>query len=563
MGFASGFSAGFNAVDATVRRAQDEERYQEEKKNRDEERAWRREEREKAKKLDADVRAAATEPTVQQGYTTGAPGNRVFSKDAETAAVLAQQQADVDSMTSDAPVTPAAATAATGVGNKVYTDQSAAAAAAAGQSGQLGYVKRVSEAYRANGKAAESIQMEQLYKAMKKEGGIDALDAALNPGATEDDIAKAYNEAGSHRIKAGTLKREFYDTDLPGFGKVRTARLSAEGEDGKPIQIENALAARMSFLPFEKKLDVQAKGVEAGQRDRQVAVAERGAAVAEGGLDVQRQNANTQEQYRKDQAKFMEANLGLKRAEIAGVQARFNQSHALAQKEYELKLKQANSPTPGVAWKDVEPQLNRTGDLAVKMLGPTQEDPEEIKGKDGKVTRPRQDKLSLALDASTAAGSVIRQAALMGQPIAAEQALQIVTQGQLNPKAEIIQRNAAGETRTITGAAFVLPNGQVYPVGPDVPKRFMPPPAQSGKIEDLPNARFRAPAGAPSPAAAAASMAPPTMNQQASAALQAAQAQTVTALRAAAAQGNQAEVARLNQMLIQQGAALQAANAGR
>lgn len=554
MSFAQGFNVGFGSVMSAAEMADRVARQKKEDEWMAEQRQWLRADRERQDTLRRDLAAASQDPVVTQGTAIGAPGQQVYSADPNTAAALqASMAAEAEMRGEPAP----AASQASAVGNQIYNDPSKAAGAAAAGSGQLGRVKRMAEAYGRAGEADKQLALEQQYKALKKEGAIDALDLALNPAMQESDIEKAYNEAGSHRVKPGSLKREFYDVDMPGFGKVRTARIVATGEDGQEIRIENALGARMTFMPFEKRLDVQAKGVEAAQRDRQIGATERTA-------DAAVLNAQSNEKYRENLNKQFEQKLAFDKANADRLARQWAASHDLAKQRLTADIDAAKRAGQSpLAFKDVEPQMNRIAELAIEKLGPGKDDPDELKDDKGNVIgRPKQEKLQYANDATVAAQGVLRAAAVAGRPLTANEAFRVSTEGQFNPRARLIQRNAAGEERTIEGPAFVMPGGAAFPVSGDVPPRFMPP-------EGPPRALAGA-GSAPAPAAIAAGVpqragaapaGPPGMAQQATSALLAAQAQTVQQLRAAQATGNTAEVQRLNQILIEQGQAIQRAGA--
>jgi hypothetical protein len=288
MGYAAGMAAGFGATTRAGRMILDAMEADRRHKREDEIDAERKEDRAREKKryereesYQEDLRRASVEPVMQEKVVGegGAPVQMDEITGAEVPGAVRKSVYDV--------------------GGRQFEDKSQAAAAIAAQSGQMGWLKRTADVHRKHGKVDQALNLEQMYKTLQKEGAIEALDTAL-AGGTPEAVKEQFNQSG--KVKLKDVKVEPFEVELPGFGKVRSAKITGTTEDGKKFVINDALAHRMQFMPIEKKLEVAAKGQESAQRDRQIGAIEK--------------NANTMEQYRIQQAENDRARLGLMAREL-------------------------------------------------------------------------------------------------------------------------------------------------------------------------------------------------------------------------------------------------------
>lgn len=276
MGFASGFAAGWGAVDAARRTKLQEQQAAAQLAAQQEENAYRREERQRER----DRRQAVSDAWSSDAQAGTAVGTN-FAAGKNDAAWLAQQAADEAEMRGDqAPAVSAAASSGNAV--RRFGDAGQAANFAAERKGETGRLRRLADAEARFGNTDRAISLEQTHKQLMKEGYKDALDLGLATGDW-DQAAERFNGIGAVRIPEGArvvgkpvqrtgkdgVTMPDYDLSLVmpdgsarPLGSALTMRYMADGVANlRKIMGEEAAGGR-----DQQRLDLYGRGVEANIR---------------------------------------------------------------------------------------------------------------------------------------------------------------------------------------------------------------------------------------------------------------------------------------------------------
>lgn len=164
------------------------------------------------------------------------------------------------------------------VGAYTYLDRGQADTAVAAENTPDAQAGRIAKAYRENGapekaltlenanmsqkRAAQQFDQQQIEhaKKLKEEGAIDAANALrIGDG---NAFMNSFNRAGKTRIE-GPPEITKEKREVPGIGKIPTftAKFKMRREDGTVTEeVRNSFDLSMQLMPFEKMLELQAKG---------------------------------------------------------------------------------------------------------------------------------------------------------------------------------------------------------------------------------------------------------------------------------------------------------------
>lgn len=276
MGFAAGYAAGAGSASNVMRMFEDQRRYEDEKKWRDEQRDWARRDRALQDEKTNAYKEAGRTLTADAGTSIGDKGNRVFARDAATAAALADQDAAIAEMEGRAPAQPAAALA---VGGKLYDDQAAAQRAVTRGNTPQGRLTRLSEAAFKVGDAEKGVQFEQAARQIQKEGYKDALDTLFRTGSAK--AAQDFFDAQGDERVGGELQATPVERVMADGQKVRDFDLSIKRADGTVERIGSALEMRMTADDPTKWATFMRQGTAEARAEKGVQLQERGVANTE------------------------------------------------------------------------------------------------------------------------------------------------------------------------------------------------------------------------------------------------------------------------------------------
>ncbi|MFN8760246.1 MAG: hypothetical protein ACK5XA_15735 [Tagaea sp.] len=235
------FLAGFNMLDSVYRQREEQARFDEEKKFRNEQRNWAREDRAREQKKVKAYEDAGRTLTADAGTAIGETGNRVFARDAATAAALADQEASVAELEGRAPAQSAAALA---VGGKLFDNADTAQRAVRRGNTPQGRLQRLSEAAFSVGDAAQGAQFEQTARQIQKEGYKDALDTLFRTGSAK--AAQDFFDAQGDERVDGELQATPVERVMADGQKVRDFTLAIKRKDGTVEPVGSALEMRMN-----------------------------------------------------------------------------------------------------------------------------------------------------------------------------------------------------------------------------------------------------------------------------------------------------------------------------
>lgn len=144
---------------------------------------------------------------------------------------------------------------------------------------------------RLQGNVAE-MQFKKATEEMVREGMLDVFSAAYS-GASSDQVMQLFNKNGKQKLKS--LQVTPFEYDDPQIGKVRSAKLVGQMEDGTPFQVDDAFRQGTQLFGAAKQFDLLRQlGKDKRDGDHQKKME-----------SIAQQNADTQEQYRRDQAENM------------------------------------------------------------------------------------------------------------------------------------------------------------------------------------------------------------------------------------------------------------------
>lgn len=310
MGFAAGFSVGFNAIEAAKRTAMLQQEAEERRTLAAEQRA----ERERERMVRAETAAAMAPQAAEAGFTVQGAESPFYRTDegadqaaqmqrirdhvpgtssaVEPGAAAAPSAADV-ALDSAMPRTeptaaPAARDLAAGVqpkaafqvAGKQYADQGAADLAAQVGSGTSARMRRAAEVQARHGNVKESLALEAQAKQYANEGFAEALDVGMTTGDWNGQAKRLFNESGKIKID-GEIVAEPVDRKTPDGTVVRDFGLSLKNPDGTVRFLGSAIELRQKADGFKAWQEAQRAEAKDGREARTVGATERNAATNE------------------------------------------------------------------------------------------------------------------------------------------------------------------------------------------------------------------------------------------------------------------------------------------